>query len=330
MGELPIEVKELIVQIEAMTARVNAAGPAGGGTFDALRDAAAEAIGTIFAAAGGVRRPIWGESDHRIPVAGGDIHARAYTPAQRESLPGFLHFHGGAWVMGSIDWPTFQSFARDIAEAVPCVVLDVEYRLAPEHRFPAGLEDCYASLEWLADHAREFGVDPHRIAVGGDSAGANLAAGVCLMSRDRQGPPLVGQLLEVPAPDHAHLEDYPSAQEFATGYGLDTQALVLGRDAYYADPGDALNGYASPHLCADLSGLPRAHVMTAECDPLRDGGEAYGRRLLAAGVPTVVSRGPGHIHGASLMLYPRWEGARIWRAEVIDVLRSVFRDDPSA
>ena len=326
MGELSGEVKELIARIEAMTAAVNGAGPAGGGTFDALRAAAGEAIDAIFTAAGGVRRAIHSEADYRIPVAGGDILARAYTPAASGPLPGLLHFHGGAWVMGSIGWPTFQSFARDVAEGVPCVVLDVEYRLAPEHRFPTGLEDCYASLRWLAEHADELGVDPRRIAVGGDSAGANLAAAVCLMSRDRGGPQLVGQLLESPAPDHAHLENYSSARAFATGYGLDTEDLVLGRGAYYADPADALDQYASPLLADGLSGLPRAHVMTAEFDPLRDGGEAYGGRLLQAGVPAVVSRHPGHIHGASLMLHPRWEGARSWRAEVIRTLRSFFRD----
>ena len=326
MPELAPEVRDLLVHIDAMLERVNAAGPGGGGTFAQLRAAADVAVAEIFAAAGGVTRPAHREEEHRVPVEGGEILARSYAPAGSGPFPAFLHIHGGAWIMGSIDWPTFSSFSRELAGRVPCVVVDVDYGLAPEHQFPSAVEECYASLVWLAEHASELSVDPSRIAIGGESAGANLAAAVCLMSRDRGGPPITAQILESPAPDHAHVETYPSASEFATGYGLDTESLVLGRGLYYAKPHDALNPYASPMLADDLAGLPPAHIISAEFDPLRDGAEAYGRRLADSGVPTVVSRRSGHIHGASLLLWPRWEGARTWRDEVVSALSAALWD----
>ena len=324
------EVAELVVRVEEMFARVMAEGPVGGGTFAQMRVAALAATEEMFEAAGGQLRPLERESEHLIPVAGGEVLARAYTPPGDGPFPALVHFHGGAWVMGSPDWPTFKSYARELCERVGCFVLDVDYRLAPEFQFPVGLEDCYASLEWLADHARELNVDPGRIAVGGDSAGGTLAAAVCLMARDRGGPPIVCQLLEIPAPDHAHLEAYPSAEEFATGYGLDTEGLVAGRAAYFADPADASTPYASPMLAEDLSGLPPAYIVTAEFDPLRDSGEAYGKRLREFGVPTVISRQPGHVHGASILLHPRWEGARRWHDVVVEMLTGALAGGSTA
>jgi acetyl esterase len=324
MAELAPEVTELIDRIEAMMAAVASAGPAGGGTMDQMRAAAQDAIESIFASAGGVRRAADGEAVHAIPVESGEITARCYTPAGDGPLPAYLHFHGGAWIMGSASWPTFEAYAREVAERVGCVVLDADYRLAPEHRFPTGLEDCYASLEWLFAHADELGIDPRRVAIGGDSAGANLAAAVCLMARDRGSHGLVAQLLEVPAPDHRFEARYESWREFGAGFGLESQGLVDGKAFYFEDPQDALSPLASPLLAKDLSGLPPAFVMTAECDPLRDMGEAYGERLAEAGVPTVVSRQLGHIHGSSFLLHPSWEGARRWRDEVVAILSSVL------
>jgi acetyl esterase len=313
------EVRDLLARVDGMMRTAAAAGPAGGGTMEAMRGAFAEAIATLFEAAGGRLADVERVEDHRVPVEGGEITVRLYTPAGSGPLPVLLHFHGGAWTAGSIEWPTFASFAREIAVRTPCVVAAVEYRLAPEVRFPVPAEDCYAALEWLA--AR----DPARIVVGGDSAGANLAAAVCLMARDRGGPEIAAQLLEIGAFDHAHLEDYPSATEFATGFGLTTEALVHGRALYFAEPDDALHPYASPMLADSLSGLPPAHVFTAELDPLRDCGEAYGRRLRDSGVPATISRQAGHIHGSSLLLHPRWDGARAWRDQLIEALRAAFR-----
>jgi acetyl esterase len=324
MPELAPEVTELIGRIDTMMAAVVARGPAGGGTMDQMRAAALEAQTSIFEAAGGVERPLTRETDHRVPVDGGEIDVRAYAPDGDGPFPAVLRIHGGAWIMGSIDWPTFRAYARELTERVPCVVVDVDYRLAPEFQFPVALEDCYAALEWLLAHTDSLHVDPRRIAIVGDSAGGNLAAAVCLMARDRRGPVPVAQLLEIPAPDHRFEGGYPSWEQFGVGFGLETEGLVAGKKAYFADPGDALNPLASPMLAEDLTGLPPAFVLTAEFDPLRDMGEAYGRRLQEAGVPTVVSRQAGHIHGSYLLLHPRWEGARKWRTEVVGALRSVL------
>lgn len=316
VAELAPEVRDLVARIDTLMKGVAAAA-----TIDAMRAAAGEAIRALFAAAGGAFAAVGRIDDHRIPVQGGEITVRVHTPPGEGPFPALLHLHGGAWTMGSIDWPTFASFAREVCARTPCVVAAVEYRLAPEVRFPVPVEDAYTALDWLA--ARP-GVDRARIVVGGDSAGANLAAAVCLMARDRGGPPLKAQLLEIGAPDHAHLEDYPSATDFATGFGLSTEALVHGRGVYFADPQDALDPYASPLLADDLSGLPPAHIFTAEFDPLRDGQEAYGLRLQEAGVPATIRRQSGHIHGSSLLLHPRWEGARAWREQVIEALRESF------
>lgn len=327
-AKLAPEVSELIERIDAMMASVMAQGPMGGGTFAQLRAAALAATQEIFDAAGGVESPVHSEVDHAIRVEGGEIAARSYTPAGDGPFPAYLHFHGGAWVMGSIDWPTFRSYAREMCERSGYVVLDVDYRLAPEHQFPVGLEDCYASLVWLAEHAEELNIDRSRLVVGGDSAGGALAASVCLLARDRGGPHIAAQLLEVPVGD-AIVEDYPSATEFGIGYGLDTAGLVAGRALYYATPDDALDPLASPIRAESLAGLPPAYIFTAEFDPLRDNGEAYGAKLRQAGVPTVVSRQSGHIHGASFLLHPKWEGARNWRDEVADALIAVAADGPS-
>ena len=324
MAELAPEVRELIAKTDAMMASVMAAGPAGGGTLADMRAAAAEAVQEIFVFAGGVERPAYREVDHTIPVAGGQLAARAYCPAGDGPFPAYLHFHGGAWIMGSIDWPTFRSYARELSERTPSVVLDVDYRLAPEARFPVPVEDCHASLEWLVAHAEELRIDPDRIVVGGDSAGGNLAAAVCLIARDRGGPSLAGQLLEIPGPDHEDGSRYDSWHEFGRGYGLETEGLLAGKAFYFADEADAADPLASPILAPDLSGLPPAVVFTAEFDPLRDMGEAYGRRLADAGVPTTVSRQPGHIHGSCFLLHPRWEPARVWRDEVIGSLRGLL------
>jgi acetyl esterase len=226
--------------------------------------------------------------------------------------------------MGSINWPTFRSYARELAARDPCVVVAVDYRLAPEFQFPVGLEDCYAALEWLHGHAESLHIDPRRLAIAGDSAGGNLAAAVCLMARDRHGPMPVAQLLEIPAPDHRFQGGFPSWVQFGRGFGLETEGLVAGKAAYFADPGDALNPLASPLLAADLSDLPPAFVITAEFDPLRDIGEAYGRRLQEAGVATVVSRQAGHIHGSHLLLHPHWEGTSVWRSAVVTALQGVL------
>lgn len=318
------EVRVLLGRIDEMMARVMAVGPAAGGTFDDVRAASLEATRELYEAAGGSEERRTEVTTRTAPSAAGEVPVRVYTPAGEGPFPAAVQIHGGAWTMGTPDWPTFTALCDTLAAEVPCVVVAVDYRLAPEHKFPAGLEDCHAAFAWVAEHAGELGVDPARIALVGDSAGANLAAAVALMARDRGGPSPAALLLEIPAPDHAHIEDYPSAREFGAGWGLETESLVLGRDLYFERPEDAAGAYASPGLAEDLSGLPPTLVMTAEFDPLRDNGEAFGKRLQEAGVPTTVSRGAGHIHGSSLLLWPGWEGAREWRQEAVAFLRDTL------
>ena len=324
MTELAPEVQELIGRTNVMMQRVAASGPMGGGTFEQMRATALDAVQEIFEAAGGCERPVHRETDHVIPVGDLEIVARSYVPDAPVPLPGVLMIHGGAWSLGSIDWPTFRAFSREIAERVPCVVLDVEYHLAPEFLFPQPVEDCYAAWLWMFEHASELGIDPDRIAVSGNSAGADMATATCMLSRDRSGPMPVFQLLEIPALDHVNLTNYPSAKEFGTGYTLDLDVMVGASQGYFADPEDAKNPLSSPLLAGDLSGLPPAHIMTAELDLLRDCGEAYGARLAEAGVEATVSRQPGHTHGSSILLHPGWEGARRWRDEVVRVLQQAL------
>jgi acetyl esterase len=260
--------------------------------------------------------------DHSVPVEGGEITVRVFTPHGSAPFPAFVYFHGGAFRMGTIHSLLSDATCQYWAAGAGCVVATVEYRLAPEHQFPTAPNDCYAALTWVAEHAQELGVDPDRIAVGGQSAGGNLAAVMTLMARDRGGPKLVAQILEIPAPDMVGILDYPSAKEFGQGFIISTDMVAEINADYLPTPDDAHNPYASPIL-ADLTGLPPAHVMTAEYDLVRDAGEAYAKRLQEAGVPTTSRRHAGHIHGASNLWY-RWEPGREWMDEIVTVLRKAF------
>ena len=263
--------------------------------------------------------PIASADDHRVPVAGGEIVVRIYRPDQPGPLPCHLYIHGGGFSMGTLD--QLDTTCQWIAHDVGCAVASVDYRLAPEHKFPTAPEDCYAALCWVADNATTLDIDPDRISVGGGSAGGNLAAVIALMARDRKGPRIVLQVLEIPCTDFVN--EHPSLTENGEGYILTRDGMQLIRAEYLADPADAANPYASPLLAEDLTGLPSAVVMTAEFDPLRDEGEAYGARLAAAGVPTVVRRWDGQIHGACTMtnLLP---SARACRDEIHAALRAAF------
>jgi acetyl esterase len=236
--------------------------------------------------------------DRMVPGLEGhaDVPVRIYTPHGLDGPAGVLvFFHGGGFLAGSID--SHDGTVRELAVGAGCVAVSVEYRLAPEHPYPAALDDCLAALRWAAAHASEIGGDPARIAIGGDSAGGNLAAAVALRNRDEGGPSPVFQLLVYPVTDVGCAT--PSMTANATGYMLTADSMrwmwatYLGEAA--ADAGS--DPYASPAAAADLAGLPPALVITAEFDPLRDEGEAYGAALAAAGVPTEVVRYDGQIHG---------------------------------
>jgi acetyl esterase len=237
--------------------------------------------------------PIEAVEDRHVPGPDGEIPVRIYSPAVARPAPAIVSFHGGGWVIGDLDG--YEASCRMIANSVGCVVVSVDYRLAPEHPFPAAPEDAYAATCWVAEHAAELGVDPRRLAVAGDSAGANLAAVCALMARDRGGPDLVFQLLIYPVTDFSF--DTPSYRENAEGYFLEAVTMRWYWRQYLGDSADGADPYASPLRAPDVSGLPPALIITAGYDPLRDEGEAYGLRLQDAGVDATVSRYGTMFHG---------------------------------
>jgi acetyl esterase len=262
-----------------------------------------------------------GISEQCVAVDGGSIRARVYTPRGSGPFPAHLYLHGGGFWMGAPEM--FDPQCQDLAAGAGCVVVSIDYRLAPEHKFPVPLEDCYAGLLWTASHSRELGIDASRISVGGGSAGGGLSASVALLARDRSGPRLVLQVLEIPVTDLTMSQ--PSVRENGSGYMLTREGMEQYVGYYLARPEDARHPYASPLLAGDLSGLPPALVMTAEFDPLRDEGEAYARRLVAAGVPTTLRRWPGHIHG-SMGFTKLLASAREYRDQIVASLRQAYAE----
>jgi acetyl esterase/lipase len=230
-------------------------------------------------------------SDVTIDVAP-PIAARIYRPTAG-ILPLLVYFHGGGWVLGSV--ALSDNFCRALANASGCAVLSVEYRLAPEHRYPAAADDAYAATAWAAENAAELGVDPARLAVGGSSAGGNLAAVVSLMARERGGPKIALQWLHVPVTDHDFTRS--SYRTNATGRGLTRAAMEWFWAHYEPDVRRRSEPFASPFHARDLRRLPPAIVLLAECDPLHDEGAAYAERLREAGVPVTLIEYPGMVHG---------------------------------
>ena len=231
--------------------------------------------------------------DRRIDASGHEVPVRVYTPEGAGPFPLLVWFHGGGWVLGSLDGA--DGVARHLSKGAGCVVVSVDYRLSPETKFPGPLDDCYDATQWAVRNASSLNVDPTKVAVGGDSAGGNLAASVSLMARDQGGPSLAFQLLVYPVTDRNF--DTPSYLENADGYLLTRDAMIWFWDHYLASEQDATNPCASPLRAPDLRGLPAALVMTAEYDPLRDEGEDYAEVLKRAGVTTEYVFYPGMIHG---------------------------------
>jgi acetyl esterase len=264
-------------------------------------------------------------ADFAVPVAGGAITLRVYTPPGDGPHPAFFHIHGGGFTLGSVEWVPNMAKCTHVCVAAQCVVATVEYRLAPEFPFPTAPEDCYGALLWFAEHADELGVDPARLAVGGESAGGCLAAVVALMARDRGGPSIALQVLEMPVTDmSATSASSPSLTDYAEGYGLERAGIAAFQDDYLPNRADRELPYASPLRAVDLAGLPPAHIVTAEFDPLRDSGEAYARRLQEAGVRTTLHRFRGQTHGSS-NLWQTWQPAREWMDEVVSAIRDGVR-----
>jgi acetyl esterase len=245
--------------------------------------------------------------DVHIDAGGRRIFARVYGPENAPpALPVLLWFHGGGFVIGSVE--ESDADCRVLCREIGCVVVSVEYRLAPESKFPGGFDDCYAATAWVAEHAAELGGDPARVAVGGDSAGGNLAAAVCLAARDRSGPRLVFQVLVYPVTDLVSF-DTPSYRENAEGYYLTQSSMHWFRDHYLATPSDREHPYVSVLRAPDLGGLPPALVITAEYDPLRDEGDAYAVRLRDAGNVVTSKSYRGMIHGFFTM-HPYLDGGK--------------------
>ncbi|MCP5165361.1 MAG: alpha/beta hydrolase [Pseudomonadales bacterium] len=251
--------------------------------------------------------------DQAIPGPGGELGVRIYEPLGRAPFPVLVYFHGGGWVTGDLD--TQDSICRGLCHDAGCLVMSVAYRLAPEHPFPAAADDAFAAVQWAAMHAGEFAGDTARIAVGGDSAGAILSGSVALRARDQGGPALCAQLLfygsmvyEIDAPT-------PSLEEFSDGPWLRGEDIAWFWRQYLPDLGrDRKNPLACPIHAASHAGLPPAFVGTAECDPVRDSAEAYGKTLQEAGVAVELHRYPGMPHGFVSMV------------SIVPVARQAVRD----
>jgi acetyl esterase len=253
--------------------------------------------------------PLASVRDLAVPARNRQVLARVYTPPgfeQGARPPVLVYYHGGGWALGSL--ATYDNLCRKLALSIPALVVSVDYRLAPEHPFPAAVADAHLALEWVARNAGELGGDGRRLAVGGDSAGGNLATVVALRAR-KEGLPVTFQALFYPSTDISRT-DYPSYRQYGQGHWLTTRAVETFRGFYLPDPRDWRRPEASPLFTpdADLKLLPPALVMTPGCDPLRDEGRAYADRLAAAGVPVVYRLEPEMIHGCLSLfnngLYP--------------------------
>jgi acetyl esterase len=238
--------------------------------------------------------PVAAVANRVIPGPAGDLPVRIYTPNGTGPFPLMVFFHGSGFVVCNLD--THDGTCRNLCNAAGCVVVSVDYRLAPENKFPAGPDDCYAATKWAHAHARELNADPSHIVIAGDSAGGNLVAVVALMVRDKGGPALCGQLMIYPVTDY-YTPGHPSYVENAEGYGLSAAGMRWFWGHYLTSATEADNPYVSPLRATNLRGLPPALIITAEYDVLRDEGERYGKRLAEAGVPTKVTRYDGMHHG---------------------------------
>ena len=235
-------------------------------------------------------------SDFSVPGKYGPIPVRHYRPVGKnlnEMLPVLVYFHGGGWVEGDLE--SHDALCRQLSNGAGCAVIAVDYRMGPEYKFPAAVDDADAAVRYVAENSKTLKIDPTRIAVGGDSAGGNLATIVTMLCRDRGGPTLKFQLLIYPATDMAM--DHPSQHLFAQGYSLTRELMLWFRGHYLNDLAESKDWRASPLLAADHTRLPAAHVITAGFDPLRDEGKEYADKLGSAGVPTSYKCYDGMVHG---------------------------------
>ena len=255
--------------------------------------------------------------EHSLPVPDGAVPIRVLVPLEQPAGV-IVYYHGGGWVVGSID--ETDTVARKLAERTSCSVVLVDYRLAPEHRYPVAVEDSWAALQWVGGHLAEVAAPGAPLFVAGDSAGGNLAAVMALRARDRGGPPIASQILIYPVTD-ADFER-PSYTDPENQLLLTREAMVWFWDHYAPDAGRRLEADASPLRAADLAGLPPAVVLTAEYDVLRDEGEAYAERLREAGVPVNFQRYEGQTHGFFTLLV--LHGSERGFQQVVKAVRAVI------
>jgi acetyl esterase len=278
----------------------------------------ADAMGKKMAPGG---RP--GVRIENLTVTGpsGEIPIRVYTPGEERPQPVVVFYHGGGWVVGGLDME--EHVCLSLAGDTPCIVVSADYRLAPEHPFPAGLDDCYAVFQWAIAEGHRIGGEGGKVALSGESAGANLAIAVSLMAKDLKGPVAAFQVLFNPATSLAE-SDTTSLREFGEGFLLTRADMEGSRSLYLRTEADRLNPYASPLLAPDLSGLPPALIATAGCDPLRDEGEAYARRLQEAGVQVQYTCYEDMIHGF-LCFFPSSDSSAKALKQASDALREALK-----
>jgi acetyl esterase len=258
-------------------------------------------------------------ADMQVSGASDRIPIRLYSPSSQPSLPVFVYVHGGRFISGNLD--THDAICRRIAQLSGIMVVGVDYRLAPEHPFPAALHDVYAVTEWIRSHGNDIGVDPGRIAIGGDSAGGNLAAGATLIDRDRGGRSFVCQVLVYPMLDASC--SLASHQLYATGYGPGSEDMRRGYKAYVPQDADLKDPLVSPIWSEDFFNLPRALITTVEYDSLRDEGELYAEKLRDAGTEVKLKRYEGAIHGI-MQCAAIWELGRRLIVDVAHYLKSTL------
>lgn len=268
--------------------------------------------------AGGPPEPLASVDTHTVPGSHGDIPVRIYRPSGPDPLPVLVYCHGGGFVLGHLD--TYDPWCRHLANLVPCIVVAVDYHLAPEFPFPAAVDDALAATEWAATQATTFGGDPARIAVGGDSAGGNLAAVVSQVLRGRSAP--MYQVLLCPATDH-YDAGTSSYQEYAVGCGMTRDDVVWLFNHYLPPTVERDDARAYPLRARDVAGVAPALVVTAECDVLRDEGEEYAARLQSASVPSTLRRYDGMIHNFQFS-YDTLDGARRAVDDIVAALQTAF------
>lgn len=280
-----------------------------------VEDARESAYGLVQLA--GEPEPVGHVETRRIPVRSGEIEVRIYTPKGDGPFPGVVYMHGGGWVV--CDLATHDNLCRALSCRAEAVVVAVHYRRSPEFKFPVPLEDSEDAARWTAANAATLGIDSERLAIAGDSAGGNMATVIAARAREAEGPALALQVMVYPVTDLSS-QDTPSHKEFAEDHFLTASSMNWFTSHYLAEPEDARNPHVSPAFLEDLRGLPPALIITAECDPLRDEGEAYARRLQEAGVPVTHTRYEGMIHPFINML-----GATEGAQKAVDEIAAAVR-----